>query len=350
METFDNFNSKVKSYWNRPEGTTGMIILVLGAIAVVWGWGNIVSFLADAAENTVKLIVCVGFIAGAGYVVFDPQMRTLIAYMYKSITRAITGIFVTIDPIGILKSYIASLVKGLRNMQAQIDNLRGQMAQLKLLIERNERDRTKALNLVREAREQNKNTVLVLKARQAGRLKDSNITLQDLYRKMEILLRVLMKMHETSEVLVDDIKSEVDVKTRERAAIRASYSAFKSALRIVRGQTNERDLYDQAMEFLAADYGQKLGEIESFIEMSRGFIDTVDLQNGVYEADALKQIEDWEKRGDSILLGGEKQALLAAAYDDDNLIDLPTAPERVAIPAKVGGSDDYGDLFKTGRN
>ncbi len=123
--------------------------------------------------------------------VLDPKMRNLIFYMYKSIMRKITGMFVQIDPIGILKTYVEELEGNLRKMNKQISQLRGQMHKLKEVIVNNQRDISNNLQLASKAKETNKRNVMILKSRRAGRLKESNIRLEDLYKKMEVLYRVL---------------------------------------------------------------------------------------------------------------------------------------------------------------
>ena len=40
------------------------------------------------------------------------------------------------------------------------------------------------------------------------------------------------------------------------------------------------------------DFGMKMGEIDSFIENSKGFVEGLDMQNGVYEADAMKKLQE----------------------------------------------------------
>ena len=66
---------------------------------------------------------------------------------------------------------------------------------------------------------------MILKSRKAGRLKESNMRLEDLYKKMEVLYRVLVRMYENSEIMMEDIKDQVEVKEQERKAIRASHGA-----------------------------------------------------------------------------------------------------------------------------
>ncbi|HAY71453.1 MAG TPA: hypothetical protein DCX89_06145, partial [Saprospirales bacterium] len=117
----------------------------------------------------------------------------LVWFMYKSVMRWVTGLFVKLDPIGILKAYVQDLKENLKKMNRQISRLRGQMHQLKELIINNQKQIKSNLNLASEAKDENNKNVMILKTRQAGRLKESNIKLEDLYKKMEILYRVLMK-------------------------------------------------------------------------------------------------------------------------------------------------------------
>lgn len=44
------------------------------------------------------------------------------------------------------------------------------------------------------------------------------------------------------------------------------------------------------MEAIADDIGAKLGEMERFMEVSTNFMQSVDLANGIYEEDGLKQL------------------------------------------------------------
>ncbi|HMR44037.1 MAG TPA: hypothetical protein PKC40_09395, partial [Saprospiraceae bacterium] len=97
---------KPKSFWQRPEGITGLIFL----IAVVAGGGfllySILPTLLVLAQNTLYLAGMLLALGAIVYMVLDPKMRNLVWYMYKSVMRWVTGIFVQIDPIGILKSYV----------------------------------------------------------------------------------------------------------------------------------------------------------------------------------------------------------------------------------------------------
>lgn len=311
-----------KSFWQRPEGKTGVVF----GIGILAGLGYLLyktlPFLISLTSNLLYLSFLLIALGAILYMVLDPKMRNLVWYMYKSIMRWITGIFVQIDPIGILKSYVDTLKNNLSKMDQQISKLRGQMHKLKEVIMNNKKQIAANLNLASEAKERNKESMMILKSRQAGRLTDSNMKLEDLYKKMEILYRVLTKMYENSEIMMEDIKDQVSVKEQERNAIRASHSAMKSAMSIISGDKDQRAMFDQALEAIADDVSAKMGEMERFMEMSSNFMDSVDLQNGVFEEEGLKMLEMWEKEGASLLLGTEKTKIINKANDDDDVLDL----------------------------
>lgn len=331
-----------KSFWERPEGKTGTILgvgLLAGGAFLLY---KILPTLILFAQNTLYLAGMLLVLGALIYMVLDPKMRNLIWYMYKSVMRWITGIFVQIDPIGILKSYIESLKDNLGKMDQQISKLRGQMHKLQEVILNNKKQIQSNLSMASEAKERNKESMMILKSRQAGRLTDSNLKLEDLYKKMEILYRVLTKMYENSEIMMEDIKDQVAVKEQERSAIRASHSAMKSAMSIISGDKDQRAMFDQALEAIADDVSAKVGEMERFMEVSSNFMDSVDLQNGVFEEEGMKMLEKWESEGVSLLLGNEKKDILKKANNDSEVLDL-NAP--VARPMKEENHRNQYDTF-----
>jgi len=58
------------------------------------------------------------------------------------------------------------------------------------------------------------------------------------------------------------------VKEQERKAIRASHSAMKSAMNIIAGNSDKKEMFDRALEVIADDVSMKIGEMERFMEMT----------------------------------------------------------------------------------
>lgn len=334
---------KPKGFWERPEGITGLIFG--GGLLVAGGWivYKILPYLANMAENGLRLGVALTALAALVYVVLDPKARNLIWYMYKSIMRWITGLFVQIDPIGILKSYVDDLRDNLSKMNVHIGRLRGQMSQLKTVMDQNAKDIANNLKLAGAAKELNKQGQMVLKARKAGRLQESNLKYDDLYKRMEILYRVLSKMYENSEIMLEDIQDQVVVKEQERKAIHASHSAMRSAMNIISGNSDKRYMFDMALEAIADDVSQKVGEMERFMDMSTKIMDGIDLQNGVFEEEGMEMLAKWENEGVSMLLGGDKQKIITQANSSAQVLDL-NAP--IAQPQRTASGNQYDTFFE----
>jgi predicted nucleic acid-binding Zn-ribbon protein len=210
-----------------------------------------------------------------------------------------------------LKSYVEDLEDNLSKMNKQIGMLRGQMQKLKEIIVNNEKQISNNLSIANKAKETNNQSIMVLKARSAGRLKESNMRLDELYNKMQILYKVLGKMYENSEILKEDIKDQVGVKEQERNAIRASHSAMTSAINIINGNSDRKAMFDMAMDTVNDEVAMKVGEMERFMDVSSNFMNSIDLQNGVFEEEGLAMLDKWEKEGSSLLLGKEKELLLS---------------------------------------
>ncbi len=332
----------VRSFWSRPEGVTGAIILALMTIltgfVVITATGAVISFFSSIVGQILGLLVL-------GTVIFmgiDKNGRTIMRYMFQSAMRWITSLFVNIDPIGILKSYVADLKANLTKMSRQMVQLRGQMHKLQEVILNNKKEIDTNLSRASQAAQDNKQAHVLLQTRKAGRLQESNVRLEDLLSKMQILNRVLTKMHENSYILVEDVEDQVKVKDQERKAITASNSAMRSAMSILKGDPDKKAMFDAALEAMADDVSQKVGEMERFMDISRSFMESIDLQNGVFEEEGLRMLEKWENESVSLLLGGDKQTILDTPTEVTEVLDINAPIKR---PEKVTRTNQYDNLF-----
>ncbi|HNA42062.1 MAG TPA: hypothetical protein PLP81_08210, partial [Saprospiraceae bacterium] len=161
---------KPKTFWQRPEGVTGGIFMTGIIVGLGYLLYKMLPILITLVSNTLYLALLLIALAAVIYMVVDPRMRNLFWYGYKSIMRWITGIFVNLDPIGILKSYVEDLENNLSKMSKQIGNLRGSMRKLKTTMEENDKSIENELNIANAAKKQGNEKQLVLSTRQAARL------------------------------------------------------------------------------------------------------------------------------------------------------------------------------------
>lgn len=330
-----NAAQQPKSFWSKPEGKVGTVFLlgVLGGLGyLLYAFG---ATLLGIVSTTIGLVISLAVLGVILFMAFDPKVRAVVGYMYKSIMRWITGIFVTIDPIGILKNYISDLESNLAKMSKQIGAIKGQMRKLKTIVETNNADISNNMAIARKAKEQGNQQAMLLSSRKAARLKESNAKYLALHSKMSILYKVLTKMYSNSEILLEDTKDQVKVKEQEYKAIKASHSAMRSAMSIIKGDSDKRAMFDQALEYVADDVANKVGEMEQFMEMSSDFMNSIDLQNGVFEEQGLKMLEEYEKKSTLLLLGGKE--------DSDDILDLKVPDEN--LRSDSGSSSEYEGLF-----
>jgi len=315
-------NYKPKSFWRKPEGVTGA--LVMGGILLAGGFLliNSIGAIIAATSSMLGLAGIIGVLGVLVYMALDSKARNLVWYLYKSTMRWITGLFVQIDPIAILKNYVDEMSANLKKMNKQILQLRGQMHKLKELILNNQKEISSNLSLANEAKEVSNKQVVILKSRKAGRLKQSNMKLEDLYGKMEVLYRVLKKMYENSEILKEDVADQVEIKAQEMEAMKASHSAMTSAMSVIRGDNDKRAMFEMALEVVADDVSAKVGEMERFMEMSESFMGSIDLQNGIFEEEGLKMLEKWEKENSLILMDEKDTLLLEDGAPQEDTLDI----------------------------
>ncbi|NJK85695.1 MAG: hypothetical protein HC906_06745 [Bacteroidales bacterium] len=67
-------------------------------------------------------------------------------------------------------------------MSKQLSIVKGQMQRLKLLMDENKKIIDNNLKLASKAKESDKQAIVILKSRKAGRLQESNLRLDELYK------------------------------------------------------------------------------------------------------------------------------------------------------------------------
>ena len=309
-----NLQTTTKSFLARPEGKVGLVVSALGIAGAGYGLFLVLPAFITLATNVLTLAALCATLAAVFYLVADSRVRAFTAYLYKSFFRLLTGFFIQIDPIGILKSHIGELTSKLGTMRGQLGNLNGQIRRVERQMQQNDERKERALTLASTAqRDPAHADASRLQARHAVKLEDSNARLGAMLLQMQTLFRMLKKLSDTSELVLQDMQNTVDIKARERSSMKAAYSAYRGALGILQGQSEGRELYDRAMEFLNDDYAKKLGEIELFMDFSDGLIQAADLEELAYDARATERLDEWERRLTDSLLGSGRAPLVPSA-------------------------------------
>jgi|SRR5579859_6186305 len=332
----------LKSFWQRPEGTVGKIALVIACLAAGYGFVQILPWLIAAATDTLHLIMLIGGILVGLFVLTDHRVRTLAKLVFQSTMRYLTGLFIELDPIGILKNYIAEMKKNLAVMDEQLGNLNGSIRTLQNQIDTNQKEAEHSLALVNQADkrmaapglapldQQQFMAAKITNQRHAASLLSINKSLNDLRNKLQILYDQLIRWRATAEFQVTDKENRVSEEEMRRKALKKAYSVFQAAKKIFRGDPVANQIYDQTLEYLANDAGQMLGEMEDFNRLANKLMTNMDLETGAINDEAVKQLSEFQQKLIPASAAGTVQTAGSGAPD----------------ATTAGHKDDYSDLIR----
>jgi hypothetical protein len=299
---------KMKSFWEKPEGKTGIFglaTLIGGGLFVLY---KILPWLITLATNTLHLILLLGAIGGIIFLITNPQVRALAWVSFQLAMRKLTGFIVKIDPLEILKMKVREMEDNLEKVATSLGGLKQVLMRLGRKISQNQQTLQDSIKKASYAKQHGEADQIYLLTRKAGRMEKSNMTLQSLYTKIEGMHRVLTKIHKNSAVIIADTKDEIEVTQEEYLAVKSAHGAMKSAMSIINGDKDKRAIYEMAYETLTADISAKSGELEQMLEMSDSLMKNIDLDQGMMQERGLQMIEEWEKRADSWLVSTTKKS------------------------------------------
>lgn len=303
-------NMQPKSFWDRPEGKFGQVFTIalfagLGYLAYIM-LPTIIVLLTNTLYAILLIIAIVAIVAVAA----DKRSRMLIWYMYKGFLRTLTGLAIQLDPIKILETYIGHLNDQLEKMGKHITRVKSELAKLKGQIQSNEEKMNACMAKAKAAKAKNMPDQASLNARQAERMRTSNEKLAELFNKLNGVYEMLIKIEKNANYLLEDTTNEVDARKSEFRAIKEGHSAFKAAMSVIKGDKDEMEMFNQAMDFVVDDVRTKVGEMERFMEISSSTMRSIDLDNAVFEEKGFQLLEAWEK--DSTVLNESSKQLGSA--------------------------------------
>jgi len=337
---------KLRSFWDRPEGKVGMFFMALLGVGGIMLFAKILPWLILFTQNLITFILMLTVAGALLYVLLDRKFWIRVGILYKVVMRKLTGLFITLDPIAVLKTRLQSMSSNLEKMNASIGKLKGVMRQLTQKIEENAKTAEQSMSIASHAKTRLPKATdeerlrmmgqIALQTRKAGRRENSNIRLTDLHQKMELMYRVLSKMYQAGQVAFEDTADEIEQREAEWKSIQAGWSAMQAAGRVINGDRDEMEVYQQTIEIITERLGQQIGEMERFTEISQSFMDGVDLQNGMFEARGLDMLQAWEKRSEEMILlpTSEKKLLIAQSANPDNILNFDSR-EPELVPRKT---------------
>ena len=294
-----------RSFWSRPEGILGMIVLAGLAGFSLYHFNAILEFLIRATSNLLELALLLGALGVLIFLFTSRDVRTAVFFLFKSLMRTLTGTVIQLNPIAIMKIYVDDLKQKRQKMQGQIDTLAGQLVKLNKKINENNEQIKQKFAEANKAQAMSDRPGMKEQAQLAtiegAGLQEMNEKLAPLQRNMKTVLAFMEKVNTSADYIIKETEIKVRLKETEYQIVKEGSNALKTAVSIFKGDPDKRFYFDQSMEYIQDDMSQKLGEMKRAMDLSMDFINGVDIQNGILSDKGQALLEAYNKGEFSIV-------------------------------------------------
>ena len=351
-----------KSFWSKPEGKPGIILLlaIIGA-GTFWAWGTIIPFILTTLADTFWAGVYLTALAVFVDILFglEPAGRTLhttIKNVFQSVARMIARTYTRVDPIGILENKVDDMEDAQKELNSCIAKEAGAKEKLESAIFRK---KTEIGQNLRKAAEVDKELASGVDGRGVSITDDikrklslnkktyeSSVsmiqgTVDRLAHQLEIITRLynqLIRYSDYGDFNITIAKNQVENWKFEKETTDVSFSAYKAAMRVIKGDSEQERMAKMAIEALSDDIERKTGEMKDFAREADKYLTDMDVEQGAAAAEGEALLKEYEQK---LLASGHSSTVLDYTQNSRGVYEQP-----VAVPRALPKSDsDYSDLF-----
>lgn len=297
----------LKTFWQRPEGKTGTIVLLATGVAGLYGFSLILPWLMILAANTLYFGAECAVLLGIIYVVTNKTFRNNLKNAFQSIMRWSTGLLISIAPIDILENSVDDMEEKKLELDKALEGCSGAREQVKAQMDKNtevirhetslKEQADKQLAKANDPLEKQRYALSAnLHLQEIGRRIHSNEKFQATFDQTTKLYNILTRWQQLADFNIENTKAQVQNAKAERTTILASYKGMKFAQRILKGDPEQLKLLNQDLEYLVQDNAEKLGEMAEFSRYSEKFLTDMDLESGAAAGDAEKMLAQYEQK------------------------------------------------------
>jgi hypothetical protein len=213
------------------------------------------------------------------------------------VMRKITGLIIEIDPIAIVENKVKEMKKKIIDIERQMGSLNGLNKQNERKIDEKKRQLQNQIDLLNEYNKKNKRAEAGVAERQAVRLQGA---IERQIKRLEDSKKwyeILKSLKHAAELTVLDTENEVNDRKEEFESIKAQHKAFSSIMSIMKGDPDQMEDFTRAMDFMAYDITQKLGEMSNVIDETGGLLSQFAIEEGVASKKADELLQKYEANG-----------------------------------------------------
>lgn len=360
-----------KSFWQRPEGTTGKAGVFLLGTAGLIGLYVALPLLITLFSNLVLAAgLAIAAIAAivALFIVWQIVTSKKTWFLYKMLCRKMTGLFIDLDPITAMETYVEDvltkklekveknkaavkgedlkLIRDIDTNDRTIGLERGKVAQAEKEIEKLKEKITKLqedpdsnevdiLNLQGELGQYESSLNLALS--QIGRLTAANEQLRPLQTDTTRIYAVLQKVEQVSKYMIEDMRNEVAVAKRQRATTESAHGAMSAAMGILTGKGDvSYEMFISARESNLDHVTRMAGETIGMLEEATSIVNSASLMQGANAQQGRELIKQLDQKASEIMTKRGKKALNAPSANSMMPV-MSTLPVDVATTGNKYG-------------
>lgn len=298
MDNVPSMENGVKmSPWQKPGGTLGMIIAGVAIAGGVILLSKILPFLIALTTNILTLAMLVGVLILIAFLVTNKQFQKVFSMSYFIIMRKITGAIIVIDPIAIVERKLSEMRSKIVEIEKHMSSLNGLNQQNNRRLEDKKNELEKNMGYLEEYKRQGKIAEASVVEKQVIRLKSAIERQLKRLADSKKWYEILKQLKRAAQLTVQDTENEVNDRKEEFEAIKVQHKAFSSIMSIMKGNPDQMDDFTRAMDFMAFDITQKLGEMSNVIDETGGLLAQISVEDGVSSRKADELLSQYEKYG-----------------------------------------------------
>ena len=298
MDNFQSIDSNKKiSPWQKPGGTLGMIVAGIAIAGGVILINKILPFLISLTTNILTLSLLVIALLAIAFLITNKQFRKVFSMSYFLIMRKITGLVIEIDPIAIVEHKVSEMKSKILEIQKNMGSLNGLNQQNERRLNNKKNELEHNLILLEEYKNRKQIADASVVEKQVVRLKAS---IQRQIKRLEDSKKwyeILKQLKHAAELTVQDTENEVKERKEEFESIKAQHKAFSSIMSIMKGNPDQMEDFTRAMDYMAFDITQKLGEMSNVIDETGGLLAQISVEEGVSSKKADELLKQYEQNG-----------------------------------------------------
>jgi hypothetical protein len=346
-----------KSFWKRPEGPFGMVVLAALIVGGAIGLYAILPFLISLLTDTLHAVALGAVVVAILWLVANPTFRSAVVNLFENAVRFFASWVVETDPIGILRNNLDDMKKAKYNLDQTLQRFAGSDERLQRSIAAKSdeinnlgRKAAKAEQLAAAASDPMEKERLLLERQtfleQAGMLMQGVKQLQALEDQTSKMLKTFQHWSQIADSKIQRTENKVNFLAEQRKMILDAKATLGVGQQLLRGNPEQLKMVDMALDYLEDDTSRTLGEIREFSRFTDKLLTDDQIESGAAADEAAAKFAEFNQK----LLTSGNQSTGA------DMIHIPgmDVPETAKMPgtlatvaaASAKGASDYDSMFK----